>query len=194
MTRKFLLVLLLIVSFWFGGLLWFAGQLPQGLADSTTKVEAIVVLTGGIGRLQRGLDLLEADLGEKLFVSGVYRGVEVNELLKLSKAAPEELECCIALGYEADNTRGNAVETAQWLSDEGFNSIRLVTASYHMPRSLLEFRQVMPSLRIIANPVFSDNYHQDDWWLWPGSAKLLVSEFNKYIIALARQKLRGSSD
>jgi uncharacterized SAM-binding protein YcdF (DUF218 family) len=182
--RHVVILLLFVGSFWIGGLVWFAAQLPHDLEDTTSRTDAIVVLTGGSGRLQQGLDLLAADLAEKLFVSGVYHGVDVQELLKISRVTPEEIECCIALGYEADNTRGNALETARWLNHEDYGSMRLVTASYHMPRSLLEFRRVMPDVGIIAHPVFSENYHQDDWWLWPGSARLLVSEYNKYLIAL----------
>ena len=182
--RRIIISLLLAASFWIGGLVWFAGQLPRGPGDATSRTDAIVVLTGGSGRLQQGLDLLASDMAEKLFVSGVYRGVDVQELLAISRATPEEIECCIALGYEADNTRGNALETARWLDGEGYSSIRLVTASYHMPRSLLEFRRLMPDIAIITHPVLSEHYRQEDWWLWPGSARLLISEYSKYLIAL----------
>ncbi|MDX1401191.1 MAG: YdcF family protein [Kiloniellales bacterium] len=191
MIRPLVFLGFAIFALWLGGLLWFEQQLPRAPGDVTTKVEAVVVLTGGSGRLQQGLDLLSADMGKKLYVSGVYRGVEVAELLRISRSTPEELECCISLGYEADNTRGNALETAKWLQEEGYNKIRLVTASYHMPRSLLEFRRVMPEIEIIAHPVFSSNYHQDDWWRWPGSARLLASEYTKYLIALLVQRMEN---
>jgi uncharacterized SAM-binding protein YcdF (DUF218 family) len=182
--RRIIISLFLAASFWTGGLVWFAKQLPREPGDATSRTDAIVVLTGGSGRLQQGLDLLASDMAEKLFVSGVYRGVDVQELLAISRATPEEIECCIALGYEADNTRGNALETARWLAGEGYRSIRLVTASYHMPRSLLEFQRLMPDVAIITHPVLSEHYRQDDWWLWPGSARLLISEYSKYLIAL----------
>ena len=42
------------------------------------------------------------------------------------------------LGREADNTHGNARETAGWMRGEGYRSLRLVTSWYHMRRSLLE--------------------------------------------------------
>ena len=122
---------------------------------------------------------------------GFTRGIEVRELLDLVQDSPRNLECCVALGYEADNTRGNALESAQWMGEQGYGSLRLVTASYHMPRSLLEFRRVLPEIEIIAHPVFSENYHQEDWWLWPGSARLLISEYNKYLIAQAHAILEG---
>ena len=168
------------------GLLWFATLLPSAGDSDERSTDAIVVLTGGSDRLAVALDLLTADKGRKLFVSGVYRGVDVRQLLDLSQHSPEDLSCCVVLGYEADNTRGNAIETARWMQDQGFTSLRLVTATYHMPRSLLEFRRTMPDVMIIPHPVFTEHFKRDDWWLWPGSSSLLITEYTKYLVALAR--------
>jgi uncharacterized SAM-binding protein YcdF (DUF218 family) len=168
------------------GFLWFTTLLPAAGDSDERGTDAIVVLTGGSDRLAVALDLLIADKGRKLFVSGVYRGVDVRQLLDLSQHSPEDLSCCVVLGYEADNTRGNAIETAAWMQDQGFTSLRLVTATYHMPRSLLEFRRTMPDVLIIPHPVFPEHFKRDDWWLWPGSSSLLISEYTKYLVALAR--------
>ncbi len=117
---------------WLVGFFWFAADVPDQVADTTTATDAIVVLTGGSERLDAGLSLLRLKMAKKLFVSGVYRGIDVAELLRLSRQKPEELECCIVLGHAADNTVGNAVETAAWMRGEGYHSLRLVTANYHM--------------------------------------------------------------
>jgi uncharacterized SAM-binding protein YcdF (DUF218 family) len=175
---------------WFGGLFWFATQVPSGGQPSTAKTDAIVVLTGGTGRLDMGLQLLEQELATQLFVSGVARGVDVATLLRVAQRAPKELECCISVGYRADDTAGNAIETADWVNKKGVKSIRLVTANYHMPRSLIEFRNAMPSINIVPHPVYPPQFKRDRWWLWPGTTTLLASEFNKYIIAsVGRHKL-----
>jgi len=171
---------------WFGGLVWYASLIPRPGAPSPVKSEAIVVLTGGSDRMAEGLRLLEGGFGRKLFVSGVYHRVEVKELLRVAKKNPGELECCIELGYTADNTAGNARETAAWMDKEGFRSLRLVTASYHMPRSLIEFHRAMPGIEIIVHPVFPEGFKHDEWWLWPGSTTLIASEFGKYLMALVR--------
>ncbi len=181
-----LILVLSLAVLWLAGLLWFAAALPDRVSDPKQKTDAIVVLTGGSGRLHQGLELLAGHSAAKLFVSGVYRGVDVEELLVISQQSPEELQCCITLGYEADNTRGNATETAAWMSDQGFTSLRLVTATYHMPRSLLEFRRAMPTMEIAPHPVFSRHFKQAEWWLWPGSATLLATEYCKYLVALLR--------
>lgn len=168
---------------WAVGLVWFARHLPSAVADPDRRTDAIVVLTGGQGRLRQGLDLLSARKADKLFVSGVHRGVEAAQLLEISRRAPEELACCVTLGYEADDTHGNAVESARWIGEQGFRSLRLVTATYHMPRSLLEFRRAMPEIEIVPHPVFSPRFKQEDWWRWPGSASLLATEYSKYLLA-----------
>src|SRR3546814_11467635 len=92
--------------------------------------------------------------------------------------------CSSDLGYEADNTRGNAVETAAWMKDQGFTSLRLVTATYHMPRSLLEFRRLMPDIEIVPHPVFTAHFKRDDRWLWTASSSLLITQQTKALVAL----------
>lgn len=192
--RRLLLLALAGGLLWIGGLFWFAASIPRsppqpGSAEATRATDAIVVLTGGSGRLSTGLELLADGRAGRLFVSGVYEGLEVQELLKRSRQFPGEMECCITLGYSADSTVGNAYETADWLRAQGFTSIRLVTANYHMMRSLLEFRMVIPEVEVVPHPVASPNVHLNDWWLWPGTASLLMTEYNKYLVTYARSLL-----
>jgi len=169
---------------WASGLYRFSQLIPQPLPDNQVATDAIVVPTGGAGRVGEGLSLLERGLAKKLFVSGVYRGVDVQELLKVARRAPGNLECCIALGYAADNTRGNARETADWMRRENISSIRIVTASYHMPRSLLEFRRALPAdVRIVPHPVFPDGFPTESWWRNVSAMRLAISEYHKYLLA-----------
>ena len=184
--RVGIFIIFAVAVIWLGGLVWYASLIPSPSEPSMAKSKAIVVLTGGSDRMAEGLRLLERGLAQKLFISGVYHRVEVKELLSVAKKNPNELECCIELGYTADNTAGNAYETAVWMEKEGFHSLRLVTASYHMPRSLLEFQRVMPEIEIIVHPVFPEGFKGENWWLWPGSTGLIASEFSKYLMAIIR--------
>ena len=177
------------VSAWLAGLFVFADSIPRQPQQSHEKTDAIVVLTGGTLRLEQGLALLSQNMAKKLFVSGVHRGVDVQQLIDRSRRSPEMIDCCIVLGYAADHTAGNATETAEWMSKQGYKSLRLVTASYHMPRSLIEFHYAMPKIQIIPNPVFPENVKVDEWWRWPGTATLIVGEYNKYLVAAALHRL-----
>lgn len=174
---------------WFTGLFLFAAGLPRTPPEDDRHTDAIVVLTGGSERLAAGFDLLRAHRAHKLFISGVYRGVDVQELLRLSRQAPGDLECCIVLGYAADDTEGNAAETALWVRQEGFRSLRVVTANYHMPRSLVEFRRALPDIELVAHPVAPPNVRLEHWWRWPGTASLIVGEYNKFLLAWTRALL-----
>jgi uncharacterized SAM-binding protein YcdF (DUF218 family) len=185
------LLVLVIVILWMGGLFLFAASLPRQAPDDDIVTDGIVVLTGGSERLSVGFDLLRAGKARKLFISGVYRGVEVRELMMLSARTDRELECCVELGYDADDTEGNAVETARWMAQEGFHSLRVVTANYHMPRSLVEFRRALPGIILVPHPVSPVKVRLDGWWGWPGTTELIVSEYNKYLLALARAALTG---
>lgn len=175
-----------VAALWLFGLVWFAAALPRAPAATDGATDAVVVLTGGAGRLAVGIDLLAGGRAKKLFVSGVHRGVDVARILRLVKKQGRELECCMVLGHSADDTRGNAAETASWIRKEGFRSIRLVTANYHMPRALLEFRRVLTGVTIVPNPVFPRGFEAARWWTKWRSLRLVVSEYVKYLIALAR--------
>lgn len=172
---------------WVVGLLFFVSQVPTEIADRNSQTDAIVVLTGGTARLETGFKLLERRRGKKLFVSGVYQGVDVARILEVSRRKPGEFVCCISLGYAASSTAGNAIETRSWLLGEGYRSLRLVTASYHIPRSLLEFRHSMPSITIIPHAVFPPEFKRKKWWAWPGTANLIATEYTKFLVAWIRQ-------
>jgi uncharacterized SAM-binding protein YcdF (DUF218 family) len=186
-------ILTLLFLLWLGGLAWFAHSIPDEVSDPTSATDAIVVLTGGSLRVQSGIALLNAGKAKKLFVSGVHHGTDMPALLRAEHQSPDKVPCCIALGYDADNTFGNAQETAIWMRREGFHSLRLVTASYHMPRSLLEFSRAMPDVRIVPHPVFPERVKQERWWAWPGTASLIVAEYEKYLLAWVRPVLGQSA-
>jgi len=183
-----------LLVLWLGGFVWFARSIPAEVPDAESETDAIVVLTGGSLRVQSGLALLAAGKAKKLFVSGVYHSTDVAALLRISRQSPDHVACCVVLGHEADNTLGNAIETAQWMQQEGFQSLRLVTASYHMPRSLLEFSRAMPGIRIVPHPVFPESVKQERWWASPGTTSLMLGEYHKYLLALARPLIARESE
>jgi len=188
-------LLLLLFLLWLAGLIYFVSNLPDRPETPERHTDAIVVATGGSERLQEGIRLLVRGLGQKLLITGVNADTTIPELIASLPAEAEKpsaylLSCCIVAGYAAGSTLGNAEETAAWMKAEKFSSLRLVTADYHMPRSLLEFHRAMPGIEIIAHPVFPDRVNRGSWWRSPGTASLLVNEYDKYLIALLRRLLQ----
>jgi uncharacterized SAM-binding protein YcdF (DUF218 family) len=176
-----------------GGLQWFIHLIPHSVTDPDSATDAIVVLTGGSLRVEAGLQLLSAGKAKQLFVTGVHPGVEIADLLRASGQEPERVACCIALGHTAESTLGNALETAAFMRANDFRSLRLVTASYHMPRSLVEFARAMPGIAIVPNPVFPEIVRDEHWWRRPASLALVIGEYVKYVVTLARPYVPGAS-
>jgi uncharacterized SAM-binding protein YcdF (DUF218 family) len=190
--RRLVHLMLLLAVLWLGGFLAFAAAIPSKVPEPDRPVDAIVVLTGGDVRLAEGFALLDRGLAKKMLISGVSSGVTMPALLQTlnGSAQPNQavLDCCVTLGYDARSTEGNARESLRWLTDNGFTTVRLVTANYHMNRSLLEFRRVMPSITIIPNPVFPRQMQDSYWFARPGTIFLLFNEYHKYLAAAARAK------
>lgn len=176
---------------WVWGLILFVDRIPDSVEDEGRHTDAIIVLTGGTLRLEKGFELLSAKMAEKLLVSGVARGVQMEEVLEAAGLKLADLDCCVTLGYMAEDTGSNAIESAVWIRTNKVTSIRLVTSGYHMPRSLLEFRATVPGVEIVPHPVFPEHVMVNEWWARPGTASLVIAEYNKYLLAATRHWLRG---
>lgn len=127
---------------WMLGLLWFSLALP-GAAPLSVKSDGVVVLTGGVGRFDRGLMVVERGAAARLLISGVGRTTTKRQLAAFHKIALRRLNRA-ELGYEAIDTRSNAEETARWVAKYDLKSIRLVTSAGHMRRARLELARVLP--------------------------------------------------
>lgn len=169
---------------WSVGLLWFVHLIPDHVDDGSSLTDGIVALTGGSNRLATAVTLLKEGKAQKLLITGVGEGTTLQALGLLENIPAEDIsnyEEKITLGYIAKDTRQNAEETAIWTSLEGVRSIRIVTANYHIPRSMLEFTYTMPKVALIPHPVFPAHVKVKEWWLFPGSTRLILSEYHKYV-------------
>lgn len=133
MIRRLLALALIL---WLLGFALFMLVLSRPLNDTVT--DAIVVPTGGPGRIQRGLELLEAHAAKRMLITGVAPEVEAGELAAEYKVSVDVFECCIDLGQEAVDTKSNAIETARWVRDHRYRTVRLVTSDWHMARARME--------------------------------------------------------
>jgi uncharacterized SAM-binding protein YcdF (DUF218 family) len=148
----------------------FVVMLPRPADDRRT--DAIVVLTGGAGRLERGLDLLQRGRAKRMLVSGVDRTVRPVELAERYGRKQALFDCCIDLGRESVDTRSNAQETSAWLKRRKLESVRLVTTDWHMPRARFELqRQAGDEIELIGDAVRSNP-----------SFRQLFTEYNKYLL------------
>jgi len=139
MITRFLALLALIWAF---GFLWFAIALPQPAGDVQT--DAVIVPTGGAGRIPRGLEVIDRGLAQNLLVTGVDPEVKPAEFAAEFEVPRRQMRCCVTLGYAAVDTRGNAAETANWVRERKVKSLRLVTTDWHMRRAVVELERALP--------------------------------------------------
>ncbi len=135
-------VISVFILLWAGGFLWFSLTLPAP-APLATRTDAVVVLTGGSGRLARGLAVLDNGSARRMLVSGVDKRTTRSELAAAAGLATSRLDST-DLGYAAIDTSSNAEETTRWVARNHFSSIRLVTSAGHMRRARLELSRVLP--------------------------------------------------
>ena len=174
MILRFLAFLVLVYALAF---LAFAVSLPQPLGR--VESDAVLVPTGGAGRIQRGLEVLRDDQAPVLFVSGVDPEVTAEEFAREFRVTAREMECCVTLGKLAVDTRSNAGEAAQWLTRNDHRTVRLVTTDWHMRRAAAEMRDALPGhISLIEDAVPSD----------PNLGQLFL-EYNKLIAASVSQGL-----
>jgi uncharacterized SAM-binding protein YcdF (DUF218 family) len=159
---------------WVGGFAFFVLSLP-GPADEDLRTDGIVVLTGGPGRISRGVTLLQAGGARRLLISGVEPSVRPIELAVGMNIEPRLFDCCIDLGKRAADTRGNGEEIAEWVTAHGYRSIRLVTSQFHMARAAAEARARMGSeVRLVPDAV-PDRL----------SPEALAEEYSKFLLRRA---------
>ncbi|MEI9906189.1 MAG: YdcF family protein [Asticcacaulis sp.] len=187
-----LIALAVVVALWLAGLLVFADR----VIDSTPAVEpadsadAIVVLTGASDmRLKEGMRLLERRKGARLFISGVNPEVTRAQLRDVTEGSKKLYDCCVDLGFEAENTVGNAREIADWARGHDFYDLIVVTSDYHMPRALLELKADMPDAKFVPYPVATPELDTRKWWRSPKGTRVLVIEYCKYIAILGRDMI-----
>ena len=144
------------------------------------KTDAIVVLTGGRGRVEEGIRLYRERQGEWLFLVGVDPAVRKSDLLHGQLDA--ELESGVVLEKVSRNTLENALYARELVLKYQTGSIRLLTSRYHMKRAILIFRTILPrDVAIYPHPVDSRNL-REEWWSHGGSIRLLFTEFYKYCL------------
>lgn len=167
------------------GLAAFVRGLEQR-GSEVKSADAIVALTGGDARLTKAMELLANGRGKRLLISGVHTDVTRDQLYEQVGGPRKLFDCCVDMGHGADSTIGNASETAFWAHANGYKSVILVTAAYHMPRSRMELAAKMPDVRVIEQPVFPEVMQKQVWWTDRLPATVLLIEYTKYIFAWSR--------
>ena len=98
------------------------------------------------------------------------------------------IQCCIDLDGVSKNTLTNASETFKWTSKNDIKEFILITSNYHMPRAILEFKNVMPNLKIYTYAITPKKHDIENWLSSYQTFSLVFTEYCKFIIASLRIK------
>ena len=149
--------------------------------SSKTEKSAIIVLTGGKGRIDKGIELFDENYGEYLFISGVFKESELELIDDINKQRVND-NCCVIYDKKATNTKENALEVERWLSENSnIERLILVSSYYHLPRSYIIFNKAISDKEIVLVPaeykiVFNENitFH----------ARIVILEYFKVIYTI----------
>jgi uncharacterized SAM-binding protein YcdF (DUF218 family) len=176
------------IGFW-----WFVWSVPTQEVKLERKADGIVVLTGGSSRVADAIELLSEGRGRRLLITGVHRATTAAEIARLVPAYGRLINCCVDLDHSAINTVGNALETKRWAVNRGMQSLIIVTSNYHMPRAMAELERQLPEVTLIPFPVVPEKVRPERWWD-PSTARLLLSEYLKYIATQVRMRFEPPSE
>ena len=148
---------------------------------SKTKNSAIIVLTGGKGRINKGIELFDANYGQYLFISGVFKESELELKDDINRQLVND-NCCVIYDKKATNTKENALEVEKWLSENNnIERLILVSSYYHLPRSYIIFNKLISNIEIVLVPAeykiaFNENitFH----------ARIVILEYFKVIYTI----------
>lgn len=169
------------------GFVVFATTLPRR-PSAMPHADAIVTLTGGDARLDTAVSLLEKGAAKRLLITGVHPSITKPEIKQLAHGGPK-FDCCADLDFAAEDTRENASEAAAWMRAHNFRSLILVTANYHMRRSLSAFATDMPKVTLIPYPVEPEGVNFAHWWRDPRTVRLLHAEYAKFLLSFVLDRV-----
>lgn len=162
----------LLLVFYGLGFALFGVTLGKPAEASATRTDGIVVITGGAGRIEHGVDMLNAGKGQRMLVAGADPAVTKADLVRRLGGKRGLVQCCVDLGSESVDTRSNAEETRRWLERKRFRSVRLITSDWHMRRARYEFRRELgANYQVVPDAVRTE----------PGFMTLF-GEYNKYLL------------
>jgi uncharacterized SAM-binding protein YcdF (DUF218 family) len=170
------------------GFVWFLSRVPTHEVALRERADGIVALTGGASRINDAIELLASGRGTRLLISGANPTTTPHEISRLNPVFDHWVRCCVDFD-RAVNTLGNAIETRHWAERRSFRSLIVVTSNYHMPRALAEFANQLPNVTLVPFPVVTDRQRAAPWWASIGTARLMFTEYVKYVFARIRMGL-----
>ena len=150
--------------------IYFVFILAQKNHDQPT--DAVVVFTGGAGRIQKGYELLNGGVSNKLIVSASTQSrlKFFDRKFQFREGATHLIE------DKAETTFENALFVGNVIRENNLQSVTLVTSWYHMPRSYLLLRMVLSDTQVKVHQHISDSQGNARFTFNADSIKYMIYE------------------
>ncbi|OES44986.1 YdcF family protein [Domibacillus iocasae] len=144
--------------------------------EKPEKADIVIVLSPGVERIYKGVDLWKEGYADKLLLSRANTGTfTVEQALQLG--IPKE---DIIAEEAAHSTYTNATHTRELLEEEGITSAIIVTSDYHMRRTKYIFEKVYRDSSIaLSYATAPSRYQFTAWWDDEESKRMLWKEYAK---------------
>ncbi|MGG3468172.1 YdcF family protein [Neobacillus pocheonensis] len=168
--RVFLPIIILIIL-----VLFFAGRFLV-INEEPKKVDAIVVLSGGEGRLEKGMELYKSGYASTIIVSnGLADNLWKQAITQLPRKS-------VILEDKADSTYESAANVKKIMENNNYHSAIVVSSDYHMRRVKYNFIRVNKGSHMELIYVSSaSSYDPKLWWMSKRSLGTTISEYIKII-------------
>lgn len=169
MIARFAAFLLIVYAL---GFVIFAVTLGKPAGSGSGASDVAIVLTGGSGRIERGIEVLRQHKAKRMLIAGVDPSVTKSDLSVRIRGSAATMRCCVDLGSESVDTKSNAEEAQRWLKRGNYRSLRLITSDWHMRRARFEFsRGLKGKYRVVPDAVPTEPRFTT-----------LFGEYNKYVL------------
>ena len=174
------IAIILTAAVTYGGFTYHMGQIANHSMQA--KADGVVVLTGDSNRISQGVQLLNANSGKRLLISGVGQNTSREAIANTVGMSEIAAGCCVDIDRKALDTKGNATHTGQWAKANGYNSLIVVTSDYHMPRALFLLQQQMPDVELHPAMIESGRLYGNSV-LSRALSPVVFKEYLKYMAA-----------
>lgn len=168
----YLPVLLLILSFLLAGNFFTVQQTPK-------SADAIIILSGGAGRVEQGVRLYEEGYAPILLLSNAKETASRSGDMLQTALALSIPESAVLTENEARSTYQNAEYTLPIMQKQEFKSAIIVSSDFHMRRVKLIFDHVYKDSGIKLTYVGANSGYNAKWW-WADSYSRETT-FNEYV-------------
>ena len=149
MRKVTLYILSIVLILFFIGYNSFYRKIQYKEVSFNLATDGIAVLTGGKGRIKLGLELMSVHQNIKLLISGVDKKVSINSIIPTYLESKND----ILLDKDSESTYQNALVISEWVKKNNLKNVTIITSYYHMPRSMLLLKTLIPKEKLYPYPV-----------------------------------------